>query len=145
MSHHPFFQENSMRQNTRKVTTTLLLSMLLAGTSGSPVFADGFGFPKGRGEPRTATPIKHLVIIFGENISFDHYFGTYPKATNPQGEPYFRAHPNTPRVNGYTFALLNNNPNLNTANGAGAGNPFRLDRSQANTADQNHAYRAAGL
>jgi phospholipase C len=35
---------------------------------------DGFG--------GTATPIKHLVIIFQENISFDHYFGTYPNALN---------------------------------------------------------------
>jgi len=25
----------------------------------------------------TATPIKHLVIIFQENVSFDHYFATY--------------------------------------------------------------------
>ncbi len=25
------------------------------------------------------TPIQHVVVIFGENISFDHYFGTYPK------------------------------------------------------------------
>ena len=33
----------------------------------------------------TATPIKHLVIIFQENISYDYYFGTYPNATNPQG------------------------------------------------------------
>ena len=30
-----------------------------------------------------ATPIKHVVVIFGENISFDHYFGTYPNAVNP--------------------------------------------------------------
>ncbi len=37
----------------------------------------------------TATPIQHLVVIFQENISFDHYFGTYPNATNPQGEPPF--------------------------------------------------------
>jgi phospholipase C len=36
--------------------------------------------------------------------------------------------------------LLNSNPNLNAANGTGAANPFRLDRSQAHTADQNHAY-----
>ena len=40
---------------------------------------------------RTATPIKHLVVIFGENISFDHYFGVYPEATNPPGEPAFTA------------------------------------------------------
>src|SRR5438309_1757457 len=32
----------------------------------------------------TATPIKHLVVIFQENISYDHYFGIYPNATNPQ-------------------------------------------------------------
>ena len=28
----------------------------------------------------TTTPIKHLVVIFQENVSFDHYFGTYPNA-----------------------------------------------------------------
>jgi phospholipase C len=37
----------------------------------------------------TSTPIKHLVVIFQENVSFDHYFGTYPNATNPAGEPSF--------------------------------------------------------
>ena len=26
-----------------------------------------------------ATPIKHLVVIFQENVSFDHYFATYPR------------------------------------------------------------------
>jgi len=88
----------------------------------------------------TATPIKHLVVIFNENISFDHYFGAYPVATNPAGEPAFTAKPGTPTVNGYTPALLTNNPNLNPANGAGATNPFRLDPSQAVTADQNHSY-----
>jgi len=90
----------------------------------------------------TATPIKHLVVIFGENVSFDHYFGTYPVATNPSGEPSFHAKPGTPTVNGYTPALLSQNPNLNPLNGAGATNPFRLDPSQAVTSDQNHAYTA---
>jgi phospholipase C len=89
-----------------------------------------------------ATPIQHLVVIFQENVSFDHYFGTYPSATNPPGEPKFKAASNTPTVNGYTNALLNFNPNLNPANGAGASNPFRLDRSQAVTGDQNHDYTA---
>ena len=32
------------------------------------------------GDGGTATPIKHVVVIFQENVSFDHYFGTYPKA-----------------------------------------------------------------
>ena len=90
----------------------------------------------------TATPIKHLVVIFNENVSFDHYFGTYPVATNPAGEPQFTAKPGTPTVNGYSPALLSNNPNLNPMNGTGATNPFRLDITQAVTADQNHSYTA---
>ncbi|MPW21593.1 phospholipase [Paraburkholderia sp. CNPSo 3157] len=94
-------------------------------------------------EVHTATPIKHLVVIYGENISFDHYFATYPHATNPSGEPAFNALPGTPQVNGLSGTLLTNNPNFtNTANGTGAANPFRLDRTQASTADQNHAYTA---
>jgi phospholipase C len=92
---------------------------------------------------KTATPIKHLVVIYGENVSFDHYFGTYPNASNPSGEPAFKAASGTPTVNGLTAALLNTNPNsTNSANGTGAANPFRLDRTQAATADQNHAYTA---
>jgi phospholipase C len=111
-----------------------------SGFSGRP------GFPGHSGEPSTRTPIKHLIVIFGENESFDHYFGTYPIATNPHGEPYFAPLPYTPSVNGLTWELLNNNPNKNNAaNGAGASNPFRLDRTQAVTADQNHGYKAEQL
>ena len=93
---------------------------------------------------QTATPIKHLVVIFQENVSFDHYFATYPKATNPPGEPAFTAAPGTPSVNNLANAnLLTNNPNFtNKDNGADAAEPFRLDRTQASTADQNHAYTA---
>ena len=98
----------------------------------------------GRAESNsTSTPIKHVVVIFGENISFDHYFGTYPFATNPQNEPRFDAAPGTPSVNGLLAGgLLTNNPNFlnKTGNAAGAVNPFRLDRSQAATADQDHDY-----
>ena len=99
----------------------------------TPAFAD---------HSQTATPIKHLVVIFQENISFDHYFGTYPNATNPAGEPAFHAKANTPTVNGLSPALLTKNPNLNPANLTGATNPFRLDRSQAVTRDQGHGYKA---
>jgi phospholipase C len=95
----------------------------------------------------TATPIKHLVVIFGENVSFDHYFGHYPVAQNPAGEPMFAAAQNTPAVNGLTPALIDNNPNATNALNAALTppanvGPFRLDRSQANTADQNHGYTA---
>jgi len=91
----------------------------------------------------TKTPIKHLVVVFNENVSFDHYFGTYPNALNPEGEPVFEPAKNTQRdINNLLSSptLLTSNPNLNTANGAGATNPFRLDRTQANTSDQNHGY-----
>ena len=47
----------------------------------------------------TKTPIKHLVVIFQENVSFDHYFGTYPKAANTSGQPFVAAR-RTPSVDG---------------------------------------------
>ncbi|HEY3881676.1 MAG TPA: alkaline phosphatase family protein [Trebonia sp.] len=88
----------------------------------------------------TTTPIKHLVVIFDENESFDHYFGTYPYAANTDGTK-FTAKPGTPTVNGlYTKItksgpvgpLLTSNPNEY--------NPQRLTQSEALTSDQNHGY-----
>lgn len=94
------------------------------------------------GALRTATPIKHLVVIFQENVSFDHYFGTYPYAANGPGEPAFYPRPFTPKVDGLTAALLTDNPTAaNSGNGSGAINPFRLSRAQAATADQDHDYQ----
>jgi phospholipase C len=92
----------------------------------------------------TATPIKHVVVIFGENVSFDHYFATYPNAANTPGETVqgtgapassFTAAPNTPKgINTLQNAgLLANNPN--------SVQPFRLAPSQAGTCDQDHAYK----
>jgi phospholipase C len=121
----------------KKIARSLALG--LAGLLLQPAWA----FPKGPPSEgtSTATPIQHLVVIFQENISFDHYFATYPNAANPGDEPPFVAQPGTPNVNGLSGALLTSNPNfLNSANGSGAINPFRLDRSQAATADQDHSY-----
>jgi phospholipase C len=81
-----------------------------------------------------STPIKHLVVIFDENESFDHYFGTYPNATNPAGQPRFTAKDSTPSINGLDPTLLTNNPNSFP--------PQRLDRSEAVTCSQNHGYGA---
>ena len=81
-----------------------------------------------------ATPIRHLVVIFQENVPFDHYFGTYPYSANPPGEPRFTPRPDTPAVNGLSDFFLHQNPN--------GANPFRLDRSQAATCDQDHEYLA---
>jgi phospholipase C len=79
-------------------------------------------------------PIKHLVVIFQENHSFDVYFATYPKALNPPGQPAFHARPNTPSVNGLTSTLIERNPN--------SSKPFRIDRLQSYTCDQDHEYTA---
>ncbi len=103
-----------------------------ASTSGRSHRHDGdSGWGGGSGGPRTSTPIKHLVVIFQENVSFDHYFGTYPHAANTDGQPFYAA-PNTPTVNGLAGPLLTNNPNLS--------NPQRLSYSQAATCDQDHDY-----
>ena len=130
------------RLTNTAVPAAFLISVLMTAQAGAQDGPSLEGF-HGRGD-HTATPIKHLVVIFGENESFDHYFGTYPFAKNPQGEPSFVPRSFTQPVNGLTSQLLNNNPNFtNTAgNGAGAANPFRLDRTQAHTADMNHGYTA---
>lgn len=69
-------------------------------------------------------------MIFQENVSFDRYFATYPRAVNPDGEPRFRPLPCTPSVNDLDEQLLQHNPN--------AYNPERLDRSEALPCDQDH-------
>ena len=49
--------------------------------------------------PAATTPIDHVVVIFQENVSFDHYFGTYPNATGADGQP-FTPKAGTPAVDG---------------------------------------------
>jgi phospholipase C len=147
-----------------------LVSTLVLACAGAGAIADDGPGKNGDDFHRiqTATPIKHLVVIFQENISFDHYFGTYPSARNLSGETPFKASPRTPLVNNLVnpldvehdfkplkgVDLLNKNPNANPANpvspvppltggvanknGAGASNPFRLSPLQALTADQGH-------
>lgn len=80
----------------------------------------------------TASPVEHLVVVFDENVSFDHYFATYPKAANTDGTRFTPAS-DTPRVDNLrTAGLLAKNPNQYP--------PKRLGPRQAMTCDQNHAY-----
>jgi phospholipase C len=111
---------------------------ILAGALAATAAAVAMGLAVAHAEapplaPAT-TPIKHLVVIFDENVSFDHYFGTYPNALNPPGQPRFEAKAGTPSVNGLSPTLLTNNPN--------SAQPQRLDRAQAVTCSQNHGYSA---
>jgi phospholipase C len=107
------------------------MSLVVAPAMTTPAFAD---------QIQTTTPIQHLVVIFQENVSFDHYFGTYPFAANTDGTK-FNPVDGTPSVNGLGVMLLSNNPNaFNPANDGSAVNPFRLRHSQATTCDQDHDY-----
>jgi phospholipase C len=124
----------------RQLLATTLMVGLTFGPLMTPEIALGASSAGAAITGKPSTPIKHIVIVFQENISFDHYFGTYPKALNPAGEPQFHPFPNTPTVNGLSTALRLANPNLNPANKTGATNPFRLRRSQAVTSDQDHDY-----
>jgi phospholipase C len=135
-----------MRRSAKAYAVTAAVGLFAAmafGVTGAVASgAIGASNTNDQGSGNTATPIKHLVVIFDENISFDHYFGTYPNAANPAGEPAFTAKPGTPTVNGLyndltaggqpTGPLLTSNPNLS--------NPVRLDRGDPMTCDQDHGY-----
>ena len=114
-------------QLPRLVSVGLGLSLVLVN-----MFAGGAGAQRDDDQSSTGSPIKHIVVIFQENVSFDHYFATYPTAANTAGEPRFVAAEGTPTVNGLDHALLTANPN--------AANPMRLDRSQPLTCDMDHGY-----
>ena len=97
-------------------TPRKMLALLTALTTAlGPSVSPAFGASQAPGKKM---PIQHIVVIFNENVSFDHYFGTYPVALNPKGEPPFHAKADTPTINGLSNALLNFNPNLNPANGS---------------------------
>ena len=135
----------SRKLKTILLSTAALLAVAAAAISTGPVIAGKAAAPVAGSADTLTTkyPIKHLVVVFKENRSFDHYFGTYPNALNVDGEPAFKAAKGTQTdINNLLSSpsLLDNNPNLNPANGANASNPFRLDRTQANTADQSHSY-----
>jgi phospholipase C len=106
------------------VTAAALITASQVGTSSASVTPNRSNL--------TSTPIKHVVVLFDENVSFDHYFATYPKAANTDGTP-FHAQAPAPKVNNLKAAkLLKKNPNLYP--------PSRLGPAQALTCDQNHNY-----
>jgi phospholipase C len=130
------------------VTATLSTCVLLSAAM-APAHERDTGRPGNR--------IKHVVIIFQENASFDHYFATYPDAKNTDGVR-FVARPDTPTVNGLTdgnsqfpervnVGLHDFNPNQTVGApvmSTGA-NPFRMTRDQIVTCSNNHAYKGEQL
>jgi len=120
-----------MHRSFRRVLAVAAAGGLCLAGGAAALATPAFGASAPQHAP--ATPIQHLVVIFQENVSFDHYFGTYPHAANTDGNP-FHALAGTPSVNGLTPALLTHNPN--------SANPQRLTPAQALTCDQDHAYTA---
>jgi phospholipase C len=115
----------------RRVTTAILASTGLTVA----IAAAGAGTAVAAPANDATTPIEHLVVIYQENVSFDHYFGTYPKAANTSGQR-FTAQRGTPSVDGLRGSLLTANPN--------GVNPRRYDPAQPNdvlTCDQDHNYQ----
>jgi phospholipase C len=123
----------------RKTLGPLAMGMALSTGFAAPGFAQEF---------QTTTPIRHVVVIFQENTSFDHYFGTYPTALNPAGESVFRPFAATPTVNGLSSTLpVPGLPDATAGGGLLTNNqnavaPFRLGPINAVTCDQNHGYTA---
>jgi phospholipase C len=114
-----------------RIAAVLAVIVLAAAAAGASAVTSR-GSIQARADGATATPIRHLVVIFQENVSFDHYFATYPNAANTDGTP-FTARPGTPSVNGLDASLAApNNPN--------SVQPFRLSHAQAQTCDQDHGY-----
>ncbi|WP_068093741.1 phospholipase C [Novosphingobium rosa] len=144
------------RKNILLANAALLLgaSLLLASCNDDPKNTSTGTTITASNSPQnaltTVTPIKHLVVIYGENQSFDHYFGTYPQSMNPSGEPTqaWATPANKAYPNNYLAqpSLLNANPNMANAKNQSLGyqasylNPFRIDRAQFNVSSQNHAY-----
>ncbi len=120
----------------KRTITAAFVSATLTALAASAAQADQ---DRNRDEGATRTPIRHVVVLFQENVSFDHYFGTYPHAQNNPGETPFLAAAFTPSVNGLGRELLINNPNKNAA-GTEQANPMRLSPAQAFTCSQNHNY-----
>jgi|GEM_PF-164458 len=82
------------------------------------------------------TPIKHVVVLFDENESFDHYFGTYPHAANTDGVPFTGSTPTT--SDGTPVHTLENDDALTSNPNSTA--PYRFSYQQAWTCSQNHNY-----
>ena len=85
-----------MYRSPRRLRVLGLAGIAVLATTGAVI--SGSSAATAKAPPTTtASPIKHIVVIFDENVSYDHYFGTYPKALNTDGTT-FTAATGTPRT-----------------------------------------------
>lgn len=131
-----------MSRHSLAVLTAGLSVVALAAVSGCGAATA----PVSAKSAHATTPIKHVVVLFDENVSFDHYFATYPYAANKPNEviqgshakaAQFHPSSRTPKniaTLRHDKLLGKKNPNLLP--------PKRLTPAQAVTCDQNHGYGA---
>ncbi len=70
------------RRRLTRVGALLGAAALATAGGAVPASAASHGH-RPSGSTHTSTPIKHVVVIYDENISFDHYFATYPGPRTP--------------------------------------------------------------
>ncbi len=69
-----------MPNRTPSYLKQLISSLLALSIALGPGIAPAFAAEQvnaNKGDSHTATPIKHVIVIVGENRSFDHLFATY--------------------------------------------------------------------
>ena len=134
-----------MQRNVSRAASALCLSMLLVAQGEYPALAASpqdklHNFHPDQARRRDLSGRTSRSIIISAPIRM-------PRIRGRAGLPR-RRRIRQPNRHGRACRSADQQPELlNPANGAGAANPFRLDRTQAATADQNHAYtpEAAGL
>jgi hypothetical protein len=83
---------------TFKSVSRSVSKCVCAGLSSIALFQFAFGAtlaaaappPPAPADARTVTPIKHVIVIIGENRSFDHVFATYKPKDGARQKPRFR-------------------------------------------------------
>jgi phospholipase C len=118
---------NERNSYSKKLLSLALAATVALGPAITPAFAEGAAGEKDNSN--TSSPIKHVIIIVGENRSFDHLFATYlpkpgenvnnllsegiVKADGTPGPNYSKAQQNSADVTGSTTFQLS--PTTKTA------------------------------
>jgi hypothetical protein len=72
------------RFNSRLRDKAVITAAILSVFGHDVAAADQLSFGNDQNDKNTASPIKHVIVIIGENRTFDHIFATYqPKSARP--------------------------------------------------------------
>ena len=71
---------NSGNRRARPRRRAVILSAAALIAIGGAMPRHAAGGNAATNSPTTVTPIKHVIVVIGENRSFDHIYGTYARA-----------------------------------------------------------------